>query len=279
MTFPRLSAVALTLLLARPAYADLELPAASLAAKVSQTVGLTEIEVEYSRPAARGRTIWGDLVPYDKIWRTGANRNTLIRFSGPVTIGDTELPAGEYSVHSIPGKVGWTFIINKKTTGFSSSNYDAKQDAVRIKVPAGKGPARERMLFLFTNTTNNSTYLDLEWASVKVSLPIKVGTDAAVAKAIDREVGRLWAAPAQAARYMVENGQDLDKALELAKRSLAVKSSWYGHMVHGMVEAARGNTKGAIKATEKSLTMGDESGAFRFYEGQMKSKLAEWKKK
>ncbi|MEL6184185.1 MAG: DUF2911 domain-containing protein [Myxococcota bacterium] len=267
-----------TLFIAHPARADLELPQPSPAAKVMQTVGLTEIEVEYSSPAARGREVWGKLVPYDQHWRTGANRNTLIRFSGPVEIGGQKIEAGEYSLHSIPGKISWTLIVNTKTTGTGSGNYDEKQDVARVKAQALSGPKRERLTFVFADTTRSSTRLDLEWAGVKVGLPISVATDAAVDKAIERMASGLWREPAAAARYLVDNKLDLDRAHKLATRSLELASTWYGQMVLGMVLEAKKDTKGAIAATEKALTMGDESGAFKFYEGEMKKKLAVWKK-
>lgn len=267
-----------TLLITSPAQADLELPQPSPKAQVMQTVGLTEIEVEYSSPAARGREVWGQLVPYGQHWRTGANANTLIRFSGPVEIGGQKIEAGEYSLHSIPGKISWTVIINAKTDGGGSPSYDEKQDVVRVKAEALAGPKRERLSFVFSNTTPNGTRLDMEWAGVKVGLPISVATAAQVDKAIERSVSRLWREPAVAARYLVDNGKDLDRAHKLAQRSLEIAPTWFGHMVLGMVLEAKKDPKGAIAATEKALTMGDDSGAFKFYQGQMKKKLELWKK-
>lgn len=267
----------LVLLGAGVARADLALPQPSPLVRTMQTVGLTEVEVTYSSPAAKGRTVWGELVPYNQHWRTGANANTLLRFSGPVRIGGQSVPAGEYSLHSIPGKVSWTIIVNRKTDGSGSRSYDQKQDVLRATVSVQSAPKRERMTFIFSDTTSSRTYLDLEWAGVRIRLPISVDTGPQVQANIDREVQNLWRAPAQAARYLVESGGDLVRAGELVKTSIAIKETWYNRMILGMALGAQGQKKQAIVATQRALSLGDDSGAFRFYEGRMKEQLESWR--
>jgi hypothetical protein len=147
----------------------------SPAAKVTQRVGLTDITVEYSSPAVKKRKIWGALVPFDKIWRTGANASTKLTFSKDVTIDSKSVPAGTYSLLTIPTAKSWTLIINKATDigGSVDEKYKQDQDVVRVTAKPKAGPLRERMTFIFSDTTDDATNLDLEWEKVRVTLPIK----------------------------------------------------------------------------------------------------------
>jgi hypothetical protein len=277
----RASAALLGALLLGPgiASAQLELPQASPLARVMQTVGLTEIEVEYSSPAVRGRKVFGDLVPFGTHWRTGANRNTLLRVSGPVSIGGQEVSAGTYSLHTIPGPSAWTVIVNRKTDGGGSSSYDSELDVLRAQVTPTQAPFRERMTFVFSNSTDDGTRLDLEWATLRVSLAIEVPTAKQVDAAIDRSVGNLWRPPAQAARYLVDQGRDLERALQLVDRSLAIEENWYNLWVKARIRDQSGDRRAAIRLTRRALDRGDDSGAFRFYSGQMKAALETWSKR
>jgi hypothetical protein len=144
-------------------------------AKVQQRVGLTDITVDYSCPGVKKRKIWGALVPYDKPWRTGANSSTKLTVSKDVTIGDKLVPAGTYSVLTIPGKKDWTFIINKATNigGDIDEKYKQDQDVVRVTAKPKAIAHRERMTFVFADFTDDSVNLDLEWEKLRVSLPIK----------------------------------------------------------------------------------------------------------
>src|SRR5690606_32048204 len=125
-------------------YAQLQLPAPSPKASVMQTVGLTEITIDYSSPGVKGRTIWGDLVPYDQLWRTGANSATQISFSKDVTVNGTQVPKRKYPLFAIPGKTDWTLILNKNATA-STCEYKKEEDIVRMTVKPGAIPSRECM--------------------------------------------------------------------------------------------------------------------------------------
>ena len=135
------SAAILTLLAPAAAHAQqaLKLPRPSPKATVVQTVGLTDVTITYSRPGVKGRTIWGDLVPYDKVWRTGANEATTFQVSQDVKINGQALPAGTYSLHTIPGKTQWTVIFNKTADQWGSYDYDQTKDALRIQVTPAQG--------------------------------------------------------------------------------------------------------------------------------------------
>lgn len=271
-----LAVVPTLLLFTSAARSEVQLPRPSPLARVMQTVGLTEIEVEYSSPAARGRQVFGGLVPYGEHWRTGANANTIIRFSKPVTIAGKKLPAGAYSLHTIPGKSIWVVIFNKKTDGGGSSTYDKKQDVLRVQVPALRAPNRERLLFLFTDTTDAGTNLDLEWAGVGVRIPIQVDTKAQVDEEIAKLGDKEWRPLAAAARYLLEQGRDFDRALSLVNRSIAIESTWLNLWTKARILAARGEVAPAVALTKQALEKGDESSAFKFYSGRMKAALRAW---
>jgi hypothetical protein len=150
-------------------------PRPSPAAKVSQQIGNTMVDVEYSSPAVKKRKIWGELVPEGKLWRTGANASTKVTFSKEVTIGGKAVPAGTYALLTIPTPKSWTVILNKDTTiGGNMDKYKQDQDVVRFTVTPKSGPARERLTFIFSDVTDDAGNLDLEWEKVKVSIPIKV---------------------------------------------------------------------------------------------------------
>ena len=153
----------LMLLLAPYAQAQIKLPRVSPKATVTQTVGLTEVNILYNRPGVKGRTIWGGLVPYDEVWRTGANEATTINFSQAVTINGKPLPAGLYSLHTIPGKTTWTVIFNKKAEQWGSYEYDATQDALRLTVEPKQGPHQEWMTFSFPDVLSDSASVELSW--------------------------------------------------------------------------------------------------------------------
>ena len=182
---------------------QLELPRPSPTAKVSQMVGLTEISVDYSSPAAKGRKVFGGLVPFGQLWRTGANAATKITFSKDVTIEDKPVPAGTYALFSIPTATGWTLILNKNPNQGGTEQYKQDLDLARFSVKAQASAMRERLTFLFSNTTDSTTSLDLEWEKVRVSLPIKAGTDAQVAaniKGLETGAWRPWNSAATATR-------------------------------------------------------------------------------
>jgi hypothetical protein len=145
----------------------------SPAAKVSQQVGTAEVTVEYSSPGVKKRKIFGELVPYDKLWRTGANASNKVTFTKDVQVGGKTVPAGTYNLLTIPGKKSWTVILNKDTTiNASMDKYKEDQDVARLIVTPKAIPARERMAFIFSDVTDDAVNLDLEWDKVRIRIPI-----------------------------------------------------------------------------------------------------------
>lgn len=265
----------------RAARADLELPRPSPFAKVSQDVGLTQIAVDYSCPGVKGRKIWGALVPFDKMWRTGANRATKITFSKDVTFVDQAVPAGTYALFTIPTKSGeWTVILNKNAdqpgTGI---NYKPELDLVRVKAHAKPAPHRERLAFQFSDFTDDRASLDLEWEKLRVSIPIKVNTSEQAVANINKEIDNAWQPFSNAARYMLETKKDYDAGMKLIDQSLALKEDWMNVWIKASLLAAKGDFKTARTQAQKAYDLGQKAGPGFFLEAEVKKALTDWSKK
>ena len=268
-------------LTAHPALADLELPRPSPFAKVSQDVGLTQITVDYSSPAVKGRKIWGALVPFDKMWRTGANQATKISFSKDVTLVDKAVPAGTYALFTIPTKTGeWTLILNKNPEQSGTArDYKPDLDLVRVKVLAKPAPHRERLAFLFSDFTDDKASLDLEWEKLRVSIPIKVNTAAQAVANITAAVDNTWRVYANAARYMQETKKDSDAAMKYIDQSLALKEDWFNVWIKASLLAEKKDYKAARELAQKAYDLGAKAGPGFFLEADVKKALTDWSKK
>lgn len=170
------SVVVLTTLLALPALGQRGADKARVSpnASVSQTIGVTEVTVSYGRPGVKGRTIWGELVPYGEVWRTGANEATTISFSKDVTIEGEPLPAGTYALFTIPKEGEWTIVFSKNAQQWGAFDYDAKQDALRVKVKPQPASPQEWMSFSFEDLSANGAAAVLRWE--KLAVPFKIET-------------------------------------------------------------------------------------------------------
>jgi len=261
------------------ARADLDLPRPSPFAKVWQVVGLTEITVDYSSPGVKGRKIWGGLVPYDQMWRAGANTATKLTFSKNVTFAGKPVAAGSYAFFVIPGKDSWTVILNKKTDQSGTGrDYKPAEDLLRVSVKPKAAPFRERLAYLVTDFTDDKASLDLEWEKLRLSIPITVDTGPQALANINAAVDGTWRTYANAARYMLENKKDYDAGMKYADQSLSLKQDWYNLWIKAELLAAKGNVKDALTTGEKAYEIGAKSENF-FLEGEIKKTLGEWKKK
>ena len=256
----RLSIIAVlfaTVATATSAHADLKLPDPSPAARVSQTIGLTEVTVAYHRPGVNGRKIWGELVPYNETWRAGANENTTITFSSDVKVGGKPLRAGTYGLHMIPTAKDWTVVLSTTTTAWGSYGYDAKEDALRVTVtPRATATPEERMAFRFDELSNTKATLVLAWDKLAVPVAIEVDTPKVVMASIRAQLrgqdGFSAEAFGQAARYWLRNGGPLDEAAKLADRSIEMKPTYQNQMVRAAIFEKQGNTKAATELRAKA---------------------------
>lgn len=266
-----------------------ELPVPSPQAAVEQRIGLTDVKLVYSRPSARDRVIFGELVPFGEIWRTGANKATSISFSTPVIFGGQKVEAGTYALFSVPGEGSWAVMLNSETEQWGANDYDESKELVRVEAEAMPHPYAETFKISFESVGEDQALLAMEWAEVKLLVPIQVQVREQalnnIAKAIDEtEEEKLWGVYRNAANYYYNNKIDIEKALEYIEKSVELKKdNWYSHYLHANILAESGDTKSAIKAAKASLKIGEaaakESGKAFSYADLLQEKIAEWKNK
>jgi len=217
---------------------------------VSQTVGVTEITIKYSRPGVKDRPIWGKLVPYGEVWRTGANENTTIKFSTPVRIDGHELPAGIYGLQTLPTAGDWTVIFSKDANEWGAFSYKQADDALRIQAKPQPAEFRERMAFDFDDVTDTAAKVVLHWEKVRVPFTVEVDTPALVA-AKAKEAVR-WQTPYQAASYCIQNNTCLDDASRWLDASIALQENFANLRAKAMLLAKR-NDPGAATYAQRAL--------------------------
>lgn len=270
------AAFALCSCMALPAFAQqFELPRPSLSAKVSQTAGLTDIALEYSSPAVRGRTIFGGVVPFGEVWRTGANSCTKITFSKEVQIGQAAVPAGSYCLFTIPNRDRFTFIVNKDATQFGAFSYKQALDVARVDVKPESIPPRERMAFVFSDATDDAVRLDLEWDRTRASLPIKLETAAQADKAIAGLERTGWRPYNSAAQWELAK-RNYAAGLRLVETSLRLNDNAQNLWTKAQLLEAQGRTKEARTLAQRALEMGKQDPNF---EGapEIQAALAKWR--
>ena len=266
-THPVRAAVLVSLLLLPPAAAAqaprLDLPQPSQSALVSQRVGLTDIAVKYHRPSVRKRAVWGDVVPYDQVWRAGANQNTVVSFSTPITIGGRLLPAGDYGLHMIPTRSDWTVIFSTDSTSWGSFFYDEARDAVRLTVSPTQGAFQEHLAYTFDAPAPTGVTLTLHWEKLALPIPIAVDTPAVVSDSLDRQLrglaGFFWQPFAQAATWSATHGADLDRAAAWADRALAMNRSYQTLRAKALVLERTGDATTAASLRAEALKVATEA--------------------
>jgi len=230
---------------------QLDLPRLSPNASVTQTVGVTDITIRYSRPGVKERKIWGGLVPYGEVWRTGANENTTIKFSTPVKIEGHELPAGVYGLQTIPTAGDWTVIFSKDANEWGAFSYKQEDDALRIQVTPQPAELRERMGFDFEDMTDTQATVVLRWEKLSVPFKIEVDTPKLALAKINDAVR--WQTPLQAASYCIQNNTCLDEASRWLDASLALQENFSNLRAKALLLAKKNDTKNAVSYGEKAL--------------------------
>ena len=246
------------------AYAQLKLPEASPAATVEQTIGITEVKVVYHRPSVNGRTIWGQLVPYNEPWRAGANENTLVSFSSDVKVGGKPLKAGTYGLHMIPTQKEWTIAFSNMSTAWGSFTYDQKEDALRVSVtPRTEATSEERLSYGFDDVAETKATLVLRWEKLAVPIAIEVDTPKVVMASVRGELrglaGFRQETLTQAARYWLRNGGSLDEALKFADTAIQRGGQYQSHMVKAQILEKKGNTAGAAEERTRAQAVATEN--------------------
>jgi hypothetical protein len=264
-TLPFYLAVASALMCASGVLAEppkVDFPAPSPLCTLKQRIGLTDIEITYCRPGVKGREIFGGMVPYGRVWRTGANQATKVIFSTPVRLNGTAIPAGTYALMTIPGKDEWTIIINKGAEQWGAYKYDEKADLARFKVtPVKLDRPIETFTIDFNQIRDESALLDLTWD--KTEVPIKVDVD--FADKLVSQIEEVMASDStqkpyyQAALFYYNHGRDLKKASEWVDAAIAAREAHYIVYLKAEILAKMGDKEGAIAAAKHSSELAEKA--------------------
>lgn len=205
------------------------LPKKSSKAEIEQMIGLTEVEIAYSRPNVNGRTIFGDLVPFGEVWRLGANEATTIEFDYPISMNGQMIDTGTYALFVIPEKNNWKIMVNSVANQWGSNGYDATKDVIQFNVPVMTCDFTESFTIEFSNVNENGAVLTFKWETTEVSIAITTDTKKIVENNINEAINKgenLQKVYYNAADYALDMG-DMTKAKELIDKSLAIERSYY----------------------------------------------------
>lgn len=254
---------------------DVSIPRSSPLQEITQWVGVSKVTIVYSRPGVKERTIWGELVPYNKMWRTGANENTTIEFSHPVKINGTEIPAAKYGLQTIPGENEWTVIFSKDNSLSGSSGYKEENDALRIKVKPQTNDFVERMKFDFENLSDNSADVVLKWENIKIPLTVEFDTPKLTLEGLASKTH--WGTPNAAATYILQNDMDAQEGLRWANISTAINENYWNVRIKAQLLEKAGKKDEAVAELEKAVSLGEKMESAPFDFESMKKKLSEWR--
>lgn len=238
----------------------LDLPLKSQYAEVTQRIGVTNITIKYSRPLMNNRKIWDGLVPYGKVWRTGANTNTTITFSDPVTIEGKPLDKGTYGLHTIPNADEWTIIFSRNSTSWGSFTYDRAEDALRINVKPKPADMHNALAFEFDELQPDSAVVKLKWEKIEVPFKVAVDVHETLRASLKKQFRTLsrytWISWNDAANYLLAEKIDLDDALAYAEKSIENEDRFENEITKSKVLTALNRQSEAAAAQKKALALG-----------------------
>jgi hypothetical protein len=244
----------------------LNLPRASQHALVTQRIGITDITINYHRPLANGRQIWGKLVPYGQVWRAGANENTTITFTDPVTVEGQPLDKGAYGLHMIPSESEWTVIFSKDSKAWGSFSYKQEDDALRVTVKPQATDLHDALVYDFDNVKPDSTVVTMRWDKIAVPFKVEVKVNDIVTASIRQHLYGLnqyyWDSWDDAAGYFMANKINLDEALKDEDQSIQVEERYDNLMNKSRILEAMGRKQDAGVFRAKAL---DIANALQLY--------------
>ena len=268
----------LTLVAATTLSAQVKTPRPSPTASLTQTVGLTDVTIKYSRPGVRGRTIWGDLVPHDKVWRTGANEATTITFSEDVTVGGQKLTKGTYSLHTTPGRDAWTIHFNSVADQWGSYSYDPAKDVVKVTAKPERAEFREWLTFEIPEMTTDTAKVVIRWADLAVPFTIDTNSTARTMTALKAAMAPDWRAPYMAASFAFDNkGVATDDEINAwLDQSIKVNSNIANLYLKARMAHRAGKRADAIRFGEMAIAAATpQQGDFA---GVVRDEVEKWKK-
>lgn len=260
--------------------AQVQAPQPSPAATINQVVGLTDFTLKYSRPAARDRKVFGNLVPFDKKWRTGANANTKISFNDNIVIGGVAVQAGEYAIFSTPSASEWTLYLYSDTSNWGlPQEWDDAKVVANFKVSTQPNEYEENFNIYFSHLTNIEAHLEIAWENTKVAIPIEVPTDAKVMASIEKTLASEPSARDYyaAATYYFTEDKDINQAKQWIDTAMNIQEQKPFWMLRqqSLIYAKSGDKKGAIKIAKQSLEAAEKAGNTDYVK-MNKDSLKEW---
>jgi tetratricopeptide (TPR) repeat protein len=281
---------------ARAQSALLDLPRDSQHARVMQRVGITDITINYHRPLVKGRKVWGGIVPYGEVWRAGANENTTIEFTDPVTIEGKPLAKGIYGLHMIPAQNEWTVIFSKNSSAWGSFTYDKAEDALRVTVKPQAAEMKEALAYEIDNVTPESAVVNLRWEKIAVPFKVDVNTHEVVSASLHDQLRGLpqytWDGWDDAAGYFLANKYNLEEALKYEDRSIGMEERYDNLMHKARILDAMNKKDEATVARNKALALanvtqlhsygrqlqieGKQDAAFEVFRTNMKKNPNHW---
>jgi tetratricopeptide (TPR) repeat protein len=240
-----------------------KLPWESQAASVSQTIGMTDLSISYHRPAVKGRKVWGALVPFDTVWRAGANQNTVFGSTSAFNVGGNRLPAGRYGIHMIPTSSTWTVIFSREAGAWGAFSYRQSEDALRLTVTPQAGDFTEHLQYTFDEPTDTSVTLTLHWEKLAVSIPLSVPVSQVVMDTLRqqyRDLPRFFPqAWLEGSRWALQHNTELEVAEAWADSAVQLQPSFAGLRLKAAIQERRGNAAGAAALREQALPLANEA--------------------
>jgi hypothetical protein len=235
----------------------LDLPRDSQHSVVTQRIGITDITINYSRPLVKGRTIWGKLVPYNEVWRTGANENTTIKFTDPVSIEGKPLAKGVYGLHMIPGQDQWTIVFSNVNMAWGSFTYKEADDALRVTVKPQASDPHEALTYDFDDVKSDSTLVTLRWEKLAVPFKIDVNVHDIVQASLHNQLQGLaqytWEGWDDAATYLLTAKYDLNEALQYENTSIGTEPRFDNYLTKSQILEAMGRKDESEAAKNQAL--------------------------
>ncbi|MGA2812991.1 MAG: DUF2911 domain-containing protein [Candidatus Acidiferrum sp.] len=237
----------------------LDLPLQSQRAEISQAIGITNVTISYHRPLAKDRKVWGGLVPYGKVWRAGANENTIITFSDPVSIEGHPLDKGSYGLHMIPNVDEWTIIFSKNSTSWGAFTYDQAEDALRVTVRPKAADVHNALTYEFDQLQPDSAVVVLEWEKIAVPFKVSVDVHSLVEASLKKQLRNLsqytWMSWDDAANYFLTEKINYDEALKYADKSIENEDRFENQLTKSKILTALNRPEEAAVALRKALEL------------------------
>jgi DUF2911 family protein len=251
--------------------AILNLPRVSQRARVTQRIGITDVTIDYHRPLVHGRKIFGGLQAYGQVWRAGANDNTTIEFTDPVTVEGQPLPKGVYGLHMIPGDTSWVVIFSKNSTSWGSFTYNPAEDALRVTVKPRAIEPQEALSYQFDEPTLNSAQITMRWEKVAVPIRVDVDTPRIVQQSLRNQLRARaqfeWQPWMEAANYLLSNNLGAEEAARDAQQSIDIEDRFENEITKAQALSALGRRDEALGARDKALRLGSQPQVHTFARG------------